>query len=163
MFSSWGEIKKHAEVVKFTVGLEQKQSIKQDTKQVTDESSNKSSSDNTGSVLVSHVYRMYTGKLLQNMRNGQILFPIDYELYLLIDFAQEMKSRNGNINEDSNEDEDDTNTEKEMNAFDPLCNRHFYYITKLPLRTESTMYVFGPRHRLQGIQNDAGSTSEGLI
>ena len=111
MFSAWGKIKKHAEVVKFAVGLEQKQSIKKDTEQVTDGSNNnKSSSDNTISVLLNHVYRMFTGKLLQNMRNGELLeIPIiDYDLGLLIDIAQEIKSRNGILNKEPNEDEYET-------------------------------------------------------
>ena len=166
MFSAWDKIKKHAEVVKFAVGLEEIQSIKKDTKQITGESSNnKSSSDNTGSVLVNHVYRMFTGKLLQDMRNGGLLSrsTVQYNLDLLIDMAHEMKSRIRIINEDSNEDIDERNIEQETDTFDPLCNRHFYYVTKLPLVIQSTVYVFGPRRRLQAIQNDAESTIESLI
>ena len=147
------------------LGLEEIQNIKKDTKQVTNESSNnKSSSDNTGSVLVNHVYRMYTRKLLQNMRNVELLLrsTVEYDLDLLIDMAHEMKSRNRIINEDSNEDTDERNIEEETNTFDPLCNRHFYYVTELPLEIESRMYVFGSNHRHRGIQKHNGNRNQSM-
>ena len=160
MFSSWDEIKKHAEVVKFAVGLKGNQSTKQETKQVTNGSTNESSIENTGSSLVNHVYQVLTGKILQKMRKGKVILHSDYEFNLLIDIVHEMKSRSGIINGNSNEDEDDdeTNIEDDANPFDPLCNRHFYYVTKLPLKIQSTMYVFGTSHSLQEIQTHGRRT-----
>ena len=154
MLNSWGQIKKHAEVVKFAVGLEGNQKTKQGTKQSTDESTNESRIQNTGSALVSHVYRMFTGNILQDMRNGENLALTGPELSLLIDIVHEMKSRIETINEDSNKDDDQTNTEDGINLFDPYRNRHFYYVTKLPLEIESTMYFFGRNGIPQGIHSD---------
>ena len=164
MFSSWDKIKRHAEVFKFTVGLEGNQNTKQDTKQSTNESANEGRLENTSSALVIHVYRMFAGNLLGDMRSGENLVLINFELSLLIDIVHEMKSRNETINEDSNEDDDEeTNAEEEITVFDPLKNRHFYYVTKLPLEIESTMYFFGRNGIPQGIQSDNWSGNESIM
>ena len=33
--------------------------------------------------------------------------------------------------------------ETKGNSIDPLCNRHLYYVTQVPLRRKSQLYVFG--------------------